>query len=95
MDGIDETYYRLLDELWTVSHEENPWFDVDKVKDYAVYIWTKPGNEPYSDRNVFDVGADEIWYYVDRYVIPKDAWPYIHRIQAKLREIRDWCEMNP
>ena len=95
MDRIDETYYRLLDELWTIAHEENPWFDVDKVKYYVVYIWTKPGNEPYSDTNVFDVFADEIGYYVDRYVIPKDAWPYIRRIQAKLREIRDWRVMNP
>lgn len=92
---MDVRYHQLLDELWTIAHEENPWYVVDKVKDWGVYIYTKPGPGRYSNRNVFDICADEISYYVDGYIIPDEAWPYIRRVQAKLQEIRDYCLTNP
>lgn len=95
MNEYLEHYDRLLDELWEVAHEPNPWYDVDKVKDWGVYIWTKPGDDKFSDRNVFDICFDGITYYVDGYIIPDDAWPYINRVLAKLKEIREYCLNNP
>jgi hypothetical protein len=91
---MDARFQSLRDELWTVAHEENPWFVVDKVKCDSVYIWTKPGTGRYSDTNVFDICADKIVYYVDGYVIPRDAWPYVRRVQAKLKEIQDYWLAN-
>lgn len=91
---MDVRFRSLHDELWLIAHEEQPWFDVDKVKGDCVYIYTKPGTDRFSDRNVFDICADKIIYYVDGYTIPRDAWPYVRRVQAKLKEIQDYWMLN-
>ena len=84
----DDVYKRMYDDLWDVAHEIQPWYDVDKVKWYSVYIWTKDSQDkPYGGKNVFDICADEIYYYDEDHSIPDDAWPVIHKIQEKLREL--------
>ena len=89
----NDEYMKLYHELWESAHEISPWYDVDKVKWYSVYIWTKDSEEkPFGGQNVFDILADEICYYVDDHVIPDEAWPVIRRIQEKLREMDGWSK---
>lgn len=78
-----EQYYDTFDKLFKIAHEIEPWYDIDKVKDYAVYIWTKG---EYGE-NVFDILADELVFYTQHEVIP-EAVPTILRIQKQLKEVR-------
>lgn len=80
---LEQQYYEALDKLFKIAHEIEPWYDIDKVKDYAVYIWIK---DEYGE-NVFDILADELVFYTQHEVIP-DAVPIILRIQKQLKEVR-------
>lgn len=75
----------LYDELRAAAHKLEPWFDIDKVKSYAVYVWTK---EP-KDENVFDIHANYLKFFACDmpWEIPNEAFPIIKEIQEKLREI--------
>lgn len=86
---MDE-FYR---ELYKAVEEIEPYYDVDKVKPYSVYIWTKlsekdylSGNWSYAE-NVFDIMKNEIVFYNKDHVIPDEVMPIIRNIQSKLREI--------
>lgn len=80
---LEQQYYEAFDKLFKIAHEIEPWYDIDKVKDYAVYIWTKG---VYGE-NVFDILADELVFYTQHEVIP-DAVPIILRVQKQLKEVR-------
>ena len=80
----------LMDELWQVSREIKPWYGVDKVKGYAVYIWTK-GKD---GENVFDICADKLLFYVEDHEVIEEAKSTIEKIQAKLKEIDLWWKYN-
>lgn len=38
---LETQYEHEFDKLFKIAHEIEPWYTVDKVKSYAVYIWTK------------------------------------------------------
>ena len=40
-----ERYNELYEELVEVAHKIDPYYDIDKIKPYSVYIWTKNGWE--------------------------------------------------
>lgn len=82
MDKIDCLYT----ELEKIVKEILLYYDVDKVKPYSVYIWTKGENGD----NVFDIIANEIEFYVKDHIIIEEAKPIIEKIQSKLQEI-DKC----
>ena len=84
----EERYMNLYEELCLISEEILPYYDIDKIKSYSVYIWTK-GNE---GQNVFDICSDEIIFYDETHQILEDAKPVIKKIQAKLREIEQVCD---
>ena len=86
-----ESFYEseLYHELRELAEKLNPWYDVDKISWYYVYVWTK--DDP-NGVNVFDIYADEIIYYVTDYVIPDEAVPFVHEIQEKLKEIDRYLE---
>lgn len=73
----------LYDELVQISKEILPYYDIDKIKSYSVYVWTK-GED---GENVFDILADEIVFYVKDHVIIEEVKPIIKKIQLKLKEI--------
>lgn len=73
-------YEYEFDKLFEIAHEIEPWYSVDKVKSYAVYIWTKGE----FGENVFDIEADDIVFYTDHEIIP-EALPVIKRIQEQLK----------
>lgn len=76
-------YYQLLKELRACAEKLRPWYDIDKVKPWSVYIWTKGE----AGQNVFDIEADLIVYYVEDHKIPEDAMPVIEEIMKKLKEL--------
>lgn len=82
---LENQYEYELDKLFKIAHEIKSWYSVDKVKDYAVHIWTKDTNEGFGE-NVFDIEADDIVFYVEHEIIP-EAIPVIKRIQEQLKKI--------
>lgn len=82
---LENQYEYEFDKLFKIAHEIEPWYSVDKVKDYAVYIWTKDTDAGFGE-NVFDIEADDIVFYVEHEIIP-EAIPVIKRIQEQLKKI--------
>ncbi len=86
--------FKLLseyDELLEIVDEIRPYYTVDKVKYYGVFIWTKEENAD-DETYVFDILADELAMYDDNHVIIEEAKPIIEKIQEKLKEID--CDKN-
>lgn len=87
----------MENELWELADKLRPWFDIDKVKPYAIYVWTKddPNNEdnPFGT-NVFDIYADclQFYSYGKPWQIPSEALTIIHKIQEKLKEIERYLD---
>lgn len=94
-----EKYDLLYEELVQAANEITPYYDIDKIKSYSVYIWTK-GNEDadinteeYWGSNVFDIQEDKIVFYVEDHIIPEEVMPIIQNIQSKIKAIRlNWEE---
>lgn len=82
MKSFDELY----SELCELSKELHPYYDIDKIKPYSVYVWTKDIKNEDNSTNVFDIIADEIVFYEEHEIIEVSK-PIIAKIQAKLREI--------
>ena len=84
----------LYEELVQATKAIKPYYDVDKIKMYSVYIWTKGDKnadihtDEYWGENVFDICEDQIVFYVEDHVIPEEVMPIIHNIQDKLKAIR-------
>lgn len=76
----------LYNELVQISKDILPYYDIDKIKSYSVYIWTK-GKD---GKNVFDIDKDEIIFYVKGHKIIEEAKPIIEKIQLKLKEINQY-----
>lgn len=77
----------LYKELVKVSKEILPYYDIDKVKSYAVYIWTKTENEDDSE-NVFDIMEDRIEFYDELHQIPNEVYPIIDKIQIAIKNLK-------
>lgn len=82
---LEHLYEYEFDKLFKIAHEIEPWYTVDKVKSYAVYIWTKDTDNNFG-KNVFDIEADNIVFYTDHKIIP-EAFPAIQHIQEQLKKI--------
>lgn len=84
----------LYEELVQATKAIKPYYDIDKIKTYSVYIWTKgdPNADIHTDEywgeNVFDIYPDQIVFYVEDHVIPEEVMPIIHNIQSKLKAIQ-------
>lgn len=86
----NERYDQLYEELVEVSHKIDLYYDIDKIKPYSVYIWTKTGGWNGWGENVFDIHADKIVFYVEDHIIPEEVMPIIKEIQEKLKEIKPY-----
>ncbi len=82
---LENQYEYEFNKLFKIAHEIEPWYSVDKVKSYAVYIWTKDTDEDFG-KNIFDIEADDIVFYTEHSIIP-EALPVIERIQEQLKKI--------
>lgn len=74
---MNERLYKAVEEL-------EYYYDVDKIKPYAVYVWTKGNDEDDFDENAFDIYKNEIVYLDKGHGIPKEVMPIIKRIQEEL-----------
>ena len=86
MDKFDFLY----NELMQISKDILLYYDIDKIKPYSIYIWTKDEN----GENVFDIEKDEIIFYVKDYEIIEEAKPIIEKIQFKLKEISQYLQFK-
>lgn len=93
---MKDKYYKLYDELVETTREILPYYDIDKIKPYSVYIWSKEDkNDPTNwGSNVFDINANEIVFYDKNHKIIKEALPIINKIQYKLKEIEIEIELK-
>lgn len=91
MFNYDAVYNKLYDELKEISEEIKEWYDIDKIKDHAVYIWTK---DEESGENVFDINSHEIVMFNEDHIIIEEAKPIINKIQLKLREIEEYTVLH-
>lgn len=82
---LENQYEYEFDKLFKIAHEIESWYSVDKVKNYVVYIWTKDTNEGFG-KNIFDIKADDIMFYVEHEIIP-EVIPVIKRIQEQLKKV--------
>ena len=86
----------MYNDLWDLAHELAPWFDIDKVKPYSVYVWTKDIDDPDCPfgENIFDICEDRLCFYqcTKPWELPNEAVPIIKKIQEKLQEINKFCE---
>lgn len=83
---MSDEYYKLYEELVLIVEELRHYYDIDKIKSYSVYVWSKEGYDDFG-RNVFDIEEDSIVFYDKEHEIIKDTLPIIKKIQSKLREI--------
>lgn len=74
-----------------ISDEILPYYDIDKVKPYSVYIWSKEELDDFGE-NLFDIEADKIVFYNQQHRIIEEAMPVIQKIQCKLKEIKSYYE---
>ena len=61
MKDFDTLYNELVQTTKQLEH----YYDIDKIKPYAVYVWT---TGEYGE-NVFDILADKVGYYVNNHKI--------------------------
>lgn len=67
-----------------------PYYDIDKVKNYAVYVWNKADDIEDQD-NIFDIHGDKIVFYTEDHTIIEEAKPIIEDIQWFISEYnREW-----
>lgn len=76
---MNERLYKAVEEL-------EYYYDVDKVKPYSVYVWTKGNDEDDFGENVFDIYKNEIVYFNKGHRISEEVMPIIKRIQKELNE---------
>ena len=93
----EDEYYKLYQELTDVVKECGilQYYDYDKIKSYAVYIWTKATDENDMStwgRNLFDIHSDEIVFYGEKHKVIEAAWPAIKEIQKQLFKMERFRE---
>ena len=85
-DMSEKEFNDYYDSLCEIAGEILPYYDIDKTKTYAVYIWNKADNLE-DQWNVFDIYSNEIVMYDKEHEIIEEAKPIIKKIQDKLKEL--------
>ena len=78
----------LIDELFTLAHKLDHWYDVRKIKWYDVSVWSKEDDT----KRLFDIMDDGAIWYDDTYVAPSEALKIVLDIQEQQRKIIDWFD---
>ena len=84
-DMSEKEFNDYYDSLCEIASEILPYYDIDKTKTYAVYIWNKADNLE-DQWNVFDIYSNEIVMCDKEHEIIEEAKPIIKKIQDKLKE---------
>lgn len=78
-----KSFEEKFQELEKECAKIKPYYDIDKIRHFSVYIWTK-GEE---GSNVFDILADRIALYDKDHIICDEAKEIIKSIQKKLKAL--------
>lgn len=78
----------LLDELITLAHKLDPWYNVGQIKWYDVSVWSKEDDT----KRLFDIMDDAVIWYDDTYIAPPEALRIVIDIQEQQRKIIDWFD---
>lgn len=73
-------YYNYYEKINQKSKDLLPYYDVDKVKPYSIYVWTK-GRD---GKNVFDIEEYEVYMYDESHIIIPEALPIIKELQEMM-----------
>lgn len=90
-DMSEEEFNKYYNSLCNIVQELTKYYNIDKTKTYAVYVWNKSDNEE-DEHNVFDIYSNEIIMYDEEHKIIEDAKPIIKRIQDKLKEFDKYLD---
>lgn len=84
----------MMDELRKSANKLSQWFNVERVKWYAVYVWTPNSYDDVFGENVFDIYDDRLNFYpcTKPWQMPNDAITIIHEIQEKMKEIEEFLK---
>ena len=76
-----EEYYKKYKKLWEISQKLRPYYGIDKVKSWAVFVYSKENEE-----DIFDILKDKLIFYngYKETDINKQALPIIKEIQKQL-----------
>ena len=80
----EKLFDRWYQELWYLAQELEPYYDIDKVKSWSVFVWTKD-TETEEGENVFDINDDGIVMYIKDHKIIEEAKPIIEKIQKHFK----------
>ena len=84
-DMSEKEFNEYYNSLCEIVSEILHYYDINKTKTYAVYIWNKADNLE-DQWNVFDIYSNEIVMYDKEHEIIEEAKPIIKKIQDKLKE---------
>lgn len=84
-DMSEDEFDKYYNSLCEIVQELTKYYDIDKTKTYAVYVWNKDDSLD-NQWNVFDIYSNEIVMYDEEHEIIEEAKPIIKRIQDKLKE---------
>lgn len=86
MQKLRKKYYDLYYQLLCEKVDKlRPYYDIDKIKSYGVFVWNKADNLDNQD-NVFDIMGDKIVFYTDDHTIIEEAKPIIEDIQSFIKK---------
>ena len=91
-DQQRKIYGRMYDELVPLAEKLRPYYSIDKIKSFGIYVWGTSAMD--EEANIFDIYADEIKIWVPCSVHP-DSLPIIAEIiqhLKKMEKYRKECE---
>ena len=82
---LEEQYFKEYDKLYEISQKLRPYYEIDKVKPWAVFVYSKETN-----KDVFDILVNKLIFYNEykEKDINKEAIPIIKEIQNQLKIIK-------
>lgn len=82
----EEQYFKEYNKLYEISQKLRPYYGIDKVKPWAVFVYSKE-----TDEDVFDIVVNRLIFYngYKEEDINKEVLPIIKKIQNQLKIIND------
>lgn len=79
----EEEYLKEYNKLWEISQKLRPYYDIDKVKSWGVFVCSKV--DAGFGEDVFDILKDKIIFYNKEKAISEEAKSIIKEIQDQLK----------
>ena len=90
-DMSEEEFDKYYNSLVETVEPLGKYYDIDKIKTYAVYVWNKADSLD-EQENVFDIHSNDIVMFDKEHEIIEEAKPIIKKIQDKLKEFDKYLD---